>query len=102
MTQLKRALLWLMAAFYVVAGISHFANTGFYMRIMPDYLPLHLQLVYLSGVCEIALGLLVAIPATTRLAAWGIVALLIAVFPANINMLVHNIPTQSGASPNPT
>ena len=51
---------------------------------MPPYLPLHLELVYLSGFFEIALGLLLLVPRFSRLAAWGIIALLIAVFPANI------------------
>lgn len=98
---LKRLLQWVMAAFYVFAGTMHFVNTDFYVRIMPAYLPSHLAFVYLSGVAEIVLGLLVVIPATTRLAAWGLIALLIAVFPANINMAVHSISLQSGAPPNP-
>ena len=101
MPMLKRVLQWVMAVFYVVAGIMHFVNTDFYVRIMPDYLPLHLVLVYLSGVAEIVLGVLVIVPATTRLAAWGLIALLIAVFPANINMAVHSLPMQPGAPPNP-
>ena len=62
----------------------HFVKPGFYVQIMPPYLPLHLELVYLSGVCEIVLGILLLIPRYSRLAAWGIIALLIAVFPANI------------------
>jgi len=101
MTRLKRGLQWLMAIFYVSAGISHFVNTDFFVRIVPDYLPFPLALVYVSGVCEVALGVLVVVPATTRWAAWGIIALLIAVFPANIHMVVHNIPLRPDAAPNP-
>ena len=56
---------------------------------MPPYLPFHRELVYSSGVFEIVLGLLLLIPQTTRLAAWGLIALLIAVFPANIFMFQH-------------
>ena len=56
---------------------------------MPPYLPFHRELVFLSGVCEIVLGLLLLIPKTTRLAAWGLMALLIAVFPANVYMFQH-------------
>ena len=56
---------------------------------MPPYLPLHLELVYLSGFFEIALGLLLLVPRFSRLAAWGIVSLLIAVFPANIFLYEH-------------
>jgi uncharacterized membrane protein len=75
---------YLLAIFMVVAGTMHFARTEFYMEIMPPYLPLHLGLVYLSGFFEIAFGLLLLVPRFSRLAAWGIIALLIAVFPANI------------------
>jgi len=88
-----------MAAFYVFAGIMHFVNTDFYLRIMPPYLPWHLGLVYLSGVFEILLGMLVIVPGFTVLAAWGLIALLIAVFPANIYMAVNRIPMQPGAPP---
>jgi uncharacterized membrane protein len=100
MARVKQGLLWLMGLFYLSAGIMHFVNAAFFIRIVPDYLPWHAGLVYVSGVCEIALGALVLLPATRRLAAWGIIALLIAVFPANINMLVHRIPMQEGMPPN--
>ncbi|MDA1017731.1 MAG: hypothetical protein O3A00_25145 [Planctomycetota bacterium] len=59
---------------------------------MPSYLPLHSELVYLSGVCEIVLGVLILIPGYSTLAAWGIVTLLIAVFPANLCHL-WSVPT---------
>src|SRR6202158_4380838 len=97
----KRVLLWLLGIFFVVAGVMHFVNTDFYLRIMPDYLPLHRELVYLSGVAETVLGVLVLVPATRRLAAWGLIALLIAVFPANLHMAIHQIPMQPGEPPNP-
>ena len=67
----------------------HFIKPDFYLRIMPPYLPLHLELIYLSGFCEIGLGLLLLIPRFSRFAAWGIIALLIAVFPANIYAYQH-------------
>ena len=88
----KRVFLWLMSVFYVVGGINHFANTAFYMPMMPPYLPLHLELVYLSGIAEIVLGVAVLIPSLRWLAAWGIIALLIAVFPANLHIALHNVP----------
>jgi uncharacterized membrane protein len=100
MARVKQVLLWLMGLAYLSAGIMHFVNAAFFIRIVPDYLPWHAGLVYVSGVCEIALGVLVWLPATRELAAWGIIALLIAVFPANINMLVHRIPMQEGMPPN--
>jgi uncharacterized membrane protein len=75
---------YLLAIFMVGAGTLHFIKPDFYLKIMPPYLPLHLELVYLSGFCEVALGLLLLIPRFSRFAAWGIIGLLIAVFPANI------------------
>ncbi len=81
---IKTVLLYLMALLYVAAGVNHFVNPDFYMKIMPPYLPWHLELVYLSGAIEIALGVLLIPTATRKLAAWGVVALLIAVFPANL------------------
>ena len=80
---------WLFALLFIVAGVVYFADAEFFAGIIPSYLPYHLALVYVSGICEIALGVLLLIPKCTRLAAWGLVALLIAVFPANINMALH-------------
>lgn len=81
---------WLFGVAFVLAGINHFAMASFYASIMPPYLPWHLPLVYLSGVAEMGLGLLLLIPRWTALAGWGLVALLIAVFPANIQMAIHS------------
>jgi uncharacterized membrane protein len=80
---------WALAALFVVAGINHFTSTGFYVKIMPPYLPYHRELVLISGAFEVALGVLLLVPPTSRLAAWGLIALLIAVFPANIHMYLH-------------
>jgi uncharacterized membrane protein len=89
MSKLKIGMKYLLVLFYVLAGANHFLNAGFYVKIMPPYLPFHLELVYLSGVFEIALGLMVLIPKLTNLAGWGLIALLFAVFPANIHMALH-------------
>lgn len=75
---------FLLALFMVGAGTLHFISPDFYLKIMPPYLPIHLELVYLSGVIEFVLGLLLLVPRCSRWAAWGIIALLIAIFPANI------------------
>ena len=77
-----------MGLLYVAAGINHFVHPGFYLRIMPPWLPAHELLVFLSGLAELILGLLLFIPKVTRVAAWGIILLLIAVFPANIQMML--------------
>jgi uncharacterized membrane protein len=85
------------AALFILGGIGHFVATDLYMKIMPPYLPYHRALVLLSGVFEVALGILLLVPTTSRLAAWGLVALLIAVFPANLFMYQH--PEKFGLSP---
>src|SRR4051794_5162028 len=90
MRTLKVVLKWLLGALFVGAGVYHFVNPAFYTRIMPPYLPWHAELVYLSGACEIALGVLLLVPRCSRPAAWGLVALLVAVFPANIHMAVNH------------
>jgi uncharacterized membrane protein len=77
------------ALFFVGAGINHFAGTGFYLRMMPSYVPLHLAMVQISGVAEIVLGVLLLIPRTSAVAAWGLIGLLVAVFPANVQMALH-------------
>jgi uncharacterized membrane protein len=59
------------------------------VRIMPPYLPWHLALVYGSGIAEIVLGAMLLVPRWSRLAAWGLVALLVAVFPANVHMAMN-------------
>ena len=79
----------LFAGLFVVAGVSHFLRTGVYLRIMPPQLPHPRLLVHLSGIVEILLGLLLLIPACTRPATWGLITLLIAVFPANVFMTMH-------------
>lgn len=89
MRTLKIILKYLLCVFFVPAGLNHFINPTFYLKSMPPYLPWHLFLVYFSGFFEIALGVLLLIPAVTRIAAWGLMALLIAVFPANIHMAIN-------------
>lgn len=81
--------LLLMSLVYIAAGVYHFVNPALYRGIMPPWLPAHHQLVLLSGAAEIVLGLLLLPAATRPWAAWGIIALLIAVFPANIQMAIN-------------
>ncbi len=86
MSFIKRLLKYLLATTFVLAGINHLLNPSFYLKMMPPYLPAHLFLIYLSGVFEIAFGVLLLVPKFSQRAALGLVALLIAVFPANIYM----------------
>jgi len=89
---MKTALRWLLTVFMVVAGVNHFLRPDDYVAMMPGYLPAPLELVYLSGVAEILGGLGLILERTRRAAAWGLIALLVAVFPANLNMAVHHLP----------
>ena len=89
MSQIKTISKYLLVIFMVIAGTMHFVNPAFFLKIMPPYLPLHKELVLLSGVAEVLLGILLLVPKTSRMAAWGIVALLIAVFPANLYVYQH-------------
>ena len=89
---IRTALLVLLAVLMVAAGVLHFLKPKVYVRMMPTWLPAHLALVYISGVFEILGGLGLILPRTRRLAGWGLVALYIAVFPANLNMALHHLP----------
>ena len=80
---------------YAYVGVMHFLNPSFFLQIMPPYLPYHLELVYLSGLAEIVLGIALIIPQTRKIAALGIIALLIAVFPANIYLAFNEEPQKA-------
>ena len=86
-----RSLAPLMGATYVVAGVAHFLVPRRFAEAVPPSFPRPVGLVYLSGVAEILLGIGVAIPRTRRPSAWGIVALLVAVFPANVHLARGNV-----------
>ena len=89
MSTIKPLARWTLGLLFVAAGLNHFRSFGFYKRIVPDYLPLHGPIVAVSGVAEVLLGGLLLVPRTARAAAWGLVALLLAVFPANVHMASH-------------
>ena len=91
MTRTKTILLWLMAAFYVFGGFNHLMNPSFYLTIMPPDLPNPEWLTVLSGLAESVLGVYILEPRTRGYAAWGIIALLIAVFPANVYVALENV-----------
>lgn len=90
MQRLKTTMRYLLGACLAAAGANHFRVPEFYVSIMPAYLPWHRELVYLSGAIEIALGVLLFFDASRRLAAWGAVALMVAVFPANLQMALNS------------
>jgi uncharacterized membrane protein len=86
-TRLKRAA----GPVFIGAGLLHFLRPRIYESIMPDYVPMHRELVYASGVAEAAggLALLSASEKVRRAGAWWLVATLVAVFPANLHMALN-------------
>lgn len=89
MRTFKLILKYLLGFLFILAGLNHFINPDFYLKIMPPYLPWHLFLVYVSGFFEVFLGAALLIKRSARLAAWGLIALLVAVYPANIHMALN-------------
>ena len=81
-----------LSALLIASGILHLLRPGVYLPMMPPYLPAPLPLVYLSGVFEIAGGVGMLLPWTRRWAGLGVIALLIAIFPANIHIAMNDIP----------
>ena len=96
LTRLQIVFLALAALFFTSAGVLHFLRPAMYLKIMPPYIPWPLAMVYISGAAEIAGGVGILIPPARRAAALGLMALLVAVFPANIYMATN--PVEAGAS----
>lgn len=96
----RRVLRVLLSAVMVIVGVLHFADPAPFVRIVPATLPAPQVLVYLSGAAEVGLGILLLWDKTRRLAAFGLIALFFAVFPANVNMAVNDVQLDP-ASPMP-
>ena len=90
MKKIKIASVILMSVFYVRVGVDHFLSPEWYLQIMPPYLPFPLELVYISGAFEILFGVMLLHPYTRSYAGWGLILLLVAVFPANIYLAQTN------------
>jgi uncharacterized membrane protein len=88
---LKLAALLVLAIAMISVGVLHFVTPKPFVRIVPKFYPAPLALVYISGFFEILGGVGLLIPETRAWAAWGLIALYIAVFPANIYMFTHNV-----------
>src|SRR5688572_10071016 len=80
---------WALAIVMVIAGVMHFVKPRFYLRIMPPYVPFHRACVMWSGVAEIALGVALIVEVTRPWSAYALIALFVAVFPANVHMALH-------------
>tara|TARA_Y200000002_G_scaffold73935_1_gene57940 strand:- start:98 stop:508 length:411 start_codon:yes stop_codon:yes gene_type:complete len=83
---LRKIVLFGLAIFFIFFGIDHFINPDFYLSIMPPAFPLHKEAVYISGLFEILGGLGVLISRFRKIAGWGLIVLLVTVYPANIYM----------------
>tara|TARA_Y100000591_G_scaffold90798_1_gene76739 strand:+ start:309 stop:650 length:342 start_codon:yes stop_codon:yes gene_type:complete len=83
-----------MSIAYTYVGIRHFIDPDFFLAIMPNYFSLHLFFVYLTGLMEVVFGVLLVFKKTRKIAAYGLIVLLVIVFPANIH-LVHSELSQS-------
>ena len=83
-THIKNISIYIMSLLYILVGVKHFSDPNFFLKIMPEYLNYHLELVYISGFFEILFGILLIFKKTRFFGAWGVFILLICVFPANI------------------
>ena len=92
---LKIVSTYAMSIGYVTVGLGHFTNTSFFLKIMPPYLPYHTELVYLSGLFEIILGFGLLFKSFKKWVGWGLIFLLIAVYPANIYLAFDKAPQEA-------
>lgn len=86
---LKKISLVILIGFYILAGINHFRKPESYIRIIPVYLPTPQLLNVLAGIFEIGFGLMLIFKQTRKIAAWGIIGMLVAFLPVHIDMIIH-------------
>jgi len=89
---IKNITIYIMSFLYIIVGIKHFVDVEYFVSIVPNYISWKKEAVFISGFFEILLGILLLFHKTRKIAAWGIIMLLIAVFPANIYLYVSEIP----------
>ena len=85
----RKLILLGLVAFFINVGVDHFVNPDFYLDIMPPAFPLHAEAVYISGFFEVLGGIGVLVPRLRKIAGWSLLALLVAVYPANIYMALN-------------
>ena len=90
-SKLQIVLFFLLIVFFFMGGVNHFRNPDFYLKMIPPFLPYHNEINLISGFAEILLSLMLLFPATRKLACYGLIALLVAVYPANIYMFVNSL-----------
>ena len=87
MSYIKLFTIYFMSIAYTYVGVRHFIDPNFFLAIMPNYLSMHLFFVYLTGLMEVVFGLLLAFRKTRKFASYGLIILLLMVFPANIHLV---------------
>ncbi len=85
---IKLITILIMSCFYMNVGVKHFVEPEWFLQIMPPNFPYHYQAVYWSGFFELLFGFLLIIPKTRFIAGWGIIFVMITVFPANLYLAV--------------
>jgi len=95
MKKIKLITIFVMSFFYIWVGIKHFIDPVWFVQIMPPYLPMHYEAVYVSGFFEILFGIMLLFTGTRYYAAWGLILLLIAVYPANIYLAFNEVPQKA-------
>ena len=86
---MKTLLRWLLAVFFILAGVTHFLTPAVYLGMMPPWLPAPELMNQVAGLAEILGGVGLLLPAVRRAAGWGLIALLIAIFPANLHVAMQ-------------
>ncbi len=87
MRYFKLITIYFMSIAYAYVGVRHFIDPDFFLAIMPNYLTFHLEFVYLTGIAEVVLGIMLLSKKTRKTGAIGLIILLILVFPANIHLV---------------
>ena len=91
-SMIRVIMLVIQALVFIGSGVLHIINPRQYTNMMPKFMPIHIELIYISGVAMIAGGIGLLIPQTRKIAAWGILLLHFSIFPACITMAIHNPP----------
>ena len=91
---LKKITIYIMSVLYVSVGTKHFTDPEFFLAIVPPFLLFKIEIVYLSGILEILMGLGLMFKKTRKIGALGILILLILVFPANIYLYISELPQE--------
>ena len=74
---------------FIITGVLHFLQPGVFLKIMPQWVPWHRFMIYFSGFLEVLFGVMLLIPGLSAAGAWGLILVLVGVFPANIHMALH-------------